>query len=200
MTQHAADYTPPSGGFNADLYAPGKLKPAVHFRLVEELERIAREAGVSVRDIAGHDYFLTEPEVEYLKGFNRVRHTGKLGIIYIGQHDPSVLNRSRSIVGALLRNFISARMAPREVLINSLFGSGGTVRGDLVAVPDFHYQDAPVATRRALSSWIMDRVSRGQQTVLGVPNTKVMNDLFGDAATGYMQHFNVVTGYIKNPE
>jgi hypothetical protein len=198
MTVQTTHLSPPMAG-HADVYAAGKLNPATHFRLVEDLERIAREAGVSPRDITGQDYSLTDVEKKYLIGFKRTHLTGKLGIIYVGQHDPSVLNRSRSIVGALLRNFITARLAPREVLINSLFHNAGKVKADLVAVPDFHYADAPAATRRALSSWIMDRVARGQQTVLGVPNPKVLNELFGDAATGYMQHFEVATGFVHNP-
>ena len=182
-----------------EAYAAGKLLPGVHSRLVEELPRIAHEAGVTRQDITGQLYSLTEVEKGYLQKFRLAGTTGSLGLIYIGAHTPEVTLRGRSICGALLRNFISARFIPREELIETLFNSHiKTPRADLMVVPDFHYGDAPAATKRALASWLIGRTSRGRQTVLGVPSTKVLREIFGDETDMYLKHFTVSQGINQN--
>jgi len=189
MTAHMP---PPAGADH--VFAPGKLLPGVHSRLVMELDRFAEEAGISVADITGANYHLTDVEKQYLRGFRRAHRSGKAGLIYVGQHDPSVLNRCRSVAGALIRNFITVRMVPREVLIDRLF-NGGPLAADCVIVPNFHYEGAPVATRRALASWITERLARGHQTVLGVPSRKALSDVFAEDAQAYLDHFHVVKGF-----
>ena len=145
-------------------YLPGRLVQGVHDPLVAEIDRIANEAGISVRDVTGADYHLTDIELTYLKGFRRVGMTGALGIIYIGQHDPATGLRCRSVCGALLRNFITARLIVREELVSELFDHRRQPNAELVAVPDFAYKDAPPATRRPLPSWIRGRVALRRQT------------------------------------
>lgn len=198
MTQHVQTMLPSLDG-NFDPYQPGMMLPAVHYRIVEELDRIASEAGISPRDITGHDYAMTDAERSYLKGFRRATQNNQLGLIYVGRHDPAVVARCRSICGALIRNFISAQLMPREVLVDALFGNSSKPHAALVAVPDFHYADAPVATRRALASWLLGRVSRGEQTVLGVPNPKVLKELCGDETDAYLDRFSIVHGVAHNP-
>jgi len=183
----------------ADAYEPGKLVPGVHARLVEELERVAHEAGITIQDITGKQYNLTETERAYLQKFRTAGETGSLGLIYVGSHDPEVVLRGRSICGALLRNFIPAKFIPREELIEALFSSKRVPDANCVVVPDFHYGDAPVATKRALSSWLIGRTSRGKQTVLGVPHKKVLKEVFGAEANMYLNHFTVSQGVNHNP-
>lgn len=175
-------------------FAPGKLKPGVHDPLVAELDRIALEAGISTSDVTGATYHITATERDYLTAFRRAGLTGSLGIIYVGQHDPAVVDRCRSVCGALLRNFITARLIVREELVSELFDNRRQPTADLVAVPDFSYKDAPPATRRALSSWLMGRIARGRQTVIGVPDKSAIGDLFGAEAPLYTKHFVVAHG------
>jgi len=177
-----------------DPFAPGRLEPGVHDPLVAEIERIATEAGISPGDITGRDYHLTEFETQYLLGFRRTHKTGKLGLIYIGSHDPGVTDRMRSVCGALLRNFITARLIVREELVTELFDKRRQPSADLVAVPDMSYSEAPAATRRALASWLMGRVARGKQTAFGVPNAAALKDIFGAEAPLYKKHFAVLHG------
>lgn len=183
----------------ADPFGPHtKLVLGVHDPLVRELERVAHEAGVTPADILGTHDHLTQFEKDYLIGFRRTDVTGKLGLIYIGSHSPSVLLRSRSITGALLRNFITARLIVREELVSELFDRRRQPNADLVIVPDFSYADAPAATRRALGSWLMGRIARGRQTVLGVPNKAAISDIFGAEAPLYLQHFDTLHGAISS--
>lgn len=182
----------PFGGH--DPFAPGKLHPGVHDPIVAEIDRIAAEAGITPGDVTGASYALTQLEQAYLLDFRRTHKTGMLGIIYTGQHDPAVADRCRSICGALLRNFITARLIVREELVSELFEHRRQPSADLVAVPDFAYKDAPAATRRALASWLMGRIARGRQTVLGLPDKGAITDLFGAEAPLYLQHFAVHHG------
>jgi len=177
------------------IYDHGKLDPSVHAKLVLDMDRYAAEAGIQVRDITGAAYHLTPIEIEYLTEFRRTQEDGKLGIVYIGAQDPSVSQRSRSIAGALIRNFITANVIPREALLEHLFKGRIGPQGTLVAVPDFHYHDAPAATRRALSSWLMGRASRGKQTVIGVPDNKAKAEIFGSENALYLNNFKIVQGY-----
>lgn len=194
MTMQNPLHPDPHPGPLGDAFGPGKLLPGVHSRLVEELDRVAREAGITVQDITGHHYHLTDIERSYLLDFRRASAGGKLGLIYVGQHDPAVLYRGRSICGALIRNFVPARLIAREELVERLFSSERGPTADCVVVPDFHYGEAPVATRRALASWIAGRIARGGQTVLGVPSTKALKDVFTDDAAVYLNHFTIATG------
>lgn len=191
MTAFPHALAPPG---SSDPYAPGKLRQGVHDTLIAELERIAHEAGITTGDITGATYCLTEFEAEYLTGFRRAGQTGALGIIYTGSHDPAVTERCRSICGALLRNFITARLIVREELVSELFDHRRQPNAALVAVPDFAYKDAPAATRRALASWLMGRIARGRQTILGLPDKSGITDLFGAEAPLYVQHFALLHG------
>lgn len=184
----------PPGGHNP--FAPGKLLPGVHDAIVAEIDRIALEAGITPGDVTGAAYALTQVEQDYLREFRRTHLSGKLGIIYTGQHDPAVSDRCRSICGALLRNFITARLIVREELVSELFEHRRQPSADLVAVPDFSYKDAPAATRRALASWLMGRIARGRQTVLGLPDKSGITDLFGAEAPLYLKHFAVHHGAV----
>lgn len=196
MNTQAHALAPPPGLH--DPFAPGKLHAGVHDPLVAEIERIAHEAGITPADITGAAYALTDFENEYLRAFRRSHKTGRLGLIYVGAHDPAVTERMRSVCGALLRNFITARMIVREELVSELFDKRRQPNADLVAVPDISYSEAPAATRRALSSWLMGRIARGKQTALGVPNKAALNDIFGVEAPTYLNHFSIEYG-VKSP-
>jgi len=175
-------------------FAPGKLRQGIHDPLIKEIDRIAHEAGITPADVTGANYCMTDAEMDYLKGFRRTGETGSLGIIYIGQHDPAVAARCRTVCGALLRNFITARLIVREELVSELFDNRRQPNADLIAVPDFAYKDAPPATRRALSSWLMGRITRGRQTMFGLPDKTALSDLFGSEAAHYTKHFVVKHG------
>jgi len=192
MTAHAHALAPTGAAHSA--FKHGKLVPGFHDPLVQELERIAAEAGITVADVTGELYHLTDFEREYLTGFRRTGKTGKLGLIYIGAHDPSVTLRERSVCGALIRNFIPARLIVREELVSELFDKRRQPDADLVAIPDLSYADAPASTRRAIGSWLMGRMARGRQTVIGVPNKAGLNDIFGAEAPAYTKHFSVLNG------
>lgn len=178
-----------------EIYAGSKLAPGYHDPLVEVITTVARKVGVAVEDITGRRNNLTDFEREWLRGFRRHAASGECGIIYEGRHDPSVYDRCRSVAGALTRNYIEARVVPREELVTELF-AGRRVDADCIIVPDLHYEGANASTRRVLNSWLTGRVLRRAQTVVAVPSRKALSEAIGDDAGDYIKHFRTLTGYI----
>lgn len=177
-----------------DVFAPGKLNPAYHAPLVNELTRFAKEAGIAPRDISGADYYLTEFEIDYLKSFKRLAQEGTAGLLYSGLHDPPVQARMKSAVGAMLRNYLSARFLFRDELVHELWDRRRTPRADMIAVPDLTVDGLPDAPKRAVAAWLMRRVSRGEQTLIGAPNKKLLMQLFGADAPYVSKHFKELIG------
>lgn len=177
------------------IYEGSKLSPEAHSALVDSLSEIARRAGVTPNDVAGREIHLTDFERDYLLAFRRVADAGECGLVYEGRHDPSVIDRCRSAVGALVRNFIDARLVTREELVSELF-AGRRVDAELVAVPDLHYDSANAATRRALNSWLTGRAVRRAQTIVAVPSRRALTESLGPDADDYLRHYRVSTGVV----
>ena len=181
-----------------DVFAPGKLDPRFHAPLVNELTRFSSEAGISPRDVSGADYHLTDFEVSYLKHFRVHAAQGKAGLLYIGVHSPPVQARMKSVCGALLRNYISARLMFRDDLVHTLWDLKRQPKFDLIAVPDLAVDGLPDAPKRAVAAWFMRRLSRGEQTVIGVSSKKVIADLLGPDNDYLKAHFGVLDGAMYN--
>ena len=193
MTAHAHALAPTGA---PDPFAHGKLIPGVHNPLVKDLDRFAAEAGVHPRYVTGADYALTDFERDYLMGFRKAGYSGAAGMVYFGAHAPPVTERMKSAVGALLRNYISARFIMRDELVAELWDNRRTPKADFIAVPDFSLQGLPDAPRRAVAAWAVARMARGQQLALGFADKASFKGTFGDDAGAYMKHFAVLTGNI----
>ena len=180
-----------------DVFEYGKLDRNFHAPLVNELTRFCAEAGVNPRDVSGADYHLTDFEKTYLLSFKTAASEGRAGLLYVGQMDPSVSSRMKSTCGALLRNYVPVRMMYRDELVHELWDLKRTPRFDFIAVPDLAVSGLPDAPKRAVSAWLLRRLSRGQQTAIGVSNKKVLEDLFGGDASLITKHFKALSGVIQ---
>lgn len=178
----------------SDVFAPGKLDPGYHAPLINDLLRFCEEAGVSPRDVTGADYALTEFELHYLKHFNTTVQNGGAGLIYVGAHVPPVQPRMKSLCGAFLRNYRSARFMFRDELVYELWDRKRYPKFDIICVPDFAVNGLNDAPKRAVAAWLSRRVARGEQTALGVSTKNTFNDFLGTDAQHIMQHFSVETG------
>jgi hypothetical protein len=181
-----------------DVFAPGKLCPRYHAPLVNELTRFCREAGISPRDVSGADYHLTDFEIAYLKQYNKRVAEGGAGLLYVGAHDPAVQARMKSVCGAMLRNYKSARLMFRDELVHELWDLKRQPRFDLMAVPDLAVNGLPDAPKRAVAAWLMRRMSRGEQTLIGVTSKKVLTDLFGPDNAYLLSHFDTLHGVMDH--
>lgn len=181
-----------------DVFKPGKLDPAYHAPLVNELTRFATEAGIAPRDVSGADYHLTDDEKSYLKGFRQHAANGCAGIVYVGHHNPPVQSRMRSSCGALLRNYLSARLMFRDELVHELWDKKRHPNFDFVAVPDLAVAGLAEAPKRAVGTWLLRRMSRGEQTAVGVGSKKAMLDLLGPDASALLENFRLIEGVTQN--
>lgn len=180
-----------------DVFKYGKLDRGYHAPLVNELDRFSREAGIHPRYVSGADYALTAFEIDYLKGFRFAAANGGAGLLYVGSHEPPVQERCMSICGALLRNYISARFMLRDELVHELWDRKRYPKFDLMAVPDLAVEGLAEAPKRALAAWLVRRMSRGEQTAVGVPNHKVLKDLLGPDSAYMVTHFKVHKGVMN---
>lgn len=152
-----------------DAYKSGVLKPDVHDRLVADIDRIAQIARVPKKMIwtplsenAGSE------EVAYVTGFRRMSSADKsAGLVYTGPSSP--LTRMQAMCGALVRNFIDARvMTLQEVLGELKFG--GAIDCTCLLIPNFYEgkELSKFISNQAseITSMILARHTAGLQTVL----------------------------------
>lgn len=177
-----------------DVFAPGKLDPGYHAPLINDLTRFAKEAGVTPRDVSGADYAITDFERDYLLRFNEHSGEGVSGVLYVGSHNPPVQARMRSMAGAMLRNYMSARFMLRDELVHELWDRKRHPKFDLILVPDLAVDGLNDAPKRAVAAWLTRRMSRGEQTAIGVPSKKVLIDLFGPDSVYVTSHFKSLAG------
>ena len=65
----------------ADPFAPGKLVRGVHDKLVIEIRRFATEAGISYKDITGHEHYLQKLETDFLLNYSQHLRDGSYHIV-----------------------------------------------------------------------------------------------------------------------
>jgi len=163
----------------AQAYASGVLVPEEHYRLVEDLDRVAADAGVLPGDVCSRlSERCHEVQVEFVREFRRWRG---VGLIYEGNW-PDLDLEARAMVGALVRNFIPARFVLAEDLVSRLF-DGEEFDHDALFIPDFAEQGARVTAARSqmVGGLIGKRLSGGLKTVLGAASMPVVQTGYGDS-------------------
>jgi hypothetical protein len=99
----------------ADPYAAGVLLPQIHSQLVRDMIAIARDAAIQPDWISSPlKNACGTAEITWVKRFKFHAHEGHTGLCFIGKNPKvnSIEDRMSAIAGALVRNFIRARMRP----------------------------------------------------------------------------------------
>ena len=122
----------------ADPYATGILFPDHHDRLVADLDRYARDAGIQPRCIWTPLPKNGEDEAEYVRRFHFHKVEGvKQGICYVRATptgDPE--ERMSLLAGALVRNFIRARVMTLHSVLE-IVNDGGDPQATALLIPNF---------------------------------------------------------------
>lgn len=174
-----------------DPYASGVLDEDVHGQLVRDIDRIARDAGIAKSWIwtpAGK--VLSEAEVSWLKKF---RSDERCGLAYVGS-DFEVETRMSAIAGALTRNFIRSRVMTANAVIDAM-SEGDLPPLTCLLIPNF-FADGGQPTWRVnlLYDLLLDRMAKGQKTVLGITSLKDMEASYGSPVRKFVQaHYQLVT-------
>lgn len=138
-------------------YADGVLDRVEHARLVADLDAFAERAGVPPEAICQHlGAYAGAEESDWVLEFLRRRRAPHPGLVWLGTWS-DVQRRCVGIAGALVRNFVDARVASLADLV----------------------EDPPVATvlllpatrgpqwqRDVLAGVLVERASRGVSTLL----------------------------------
>ncbi len=168
-------------------YDPGILQPDLHGRLVQDITRICETAGIRPRYLThSMQGVCTEEEIEWVRSFNSHEADGiPGGLYYVGlETGKAVDQRMMAMAGALIRNFIDARvMTVHDAVESYRFGRHCSV----LLIPNFYIGAkkgggvlfAPQVS--VLCSMIDERFRKSLRTVLYVENENAMEDMYGTA-------------------
>ena len=183
-----------------DPYASGVLSKEHHDRLVAGIEGFARDAGIqpkwiwtALANTCGPD------EVDYVRKFKRHQAGGEVhGLCYLRKsRDAAPEVRMAAIAGALVRNFVRARVMTLGTVLD-LLAAGEPVEATCLLIPNFFVaktQGGTIAPWQvsALYDLMTHRGSMGLQTVIAASSIAEMGSEYGSAFTAMVRnHFNVV--------
>jgi hypothetical protein len=168
-----------------DPFAGGVLVEGMHDTLVANLSNFAATAGIHVSRIctplAGH---CSEVESEYICHFNKYRVAGVLsGLCYTGKSVVDAEDHMASLAGALVRNFVGAKVATVGKVLD-LLATGGDLSIACLLIPNFFVSKA---NGGGVSPWqipllldmLMDRRQRQLQTVIYASSFEMLDKEYG---------------------
>jgi hypothetical protein len=175
-------------------YQTGVLNPEVHARLVADIDRIALDAGIPKRWIwTPVADVLEDHEVEWLRTFRRQEKAGRA---YIGlSFTPDLETRMAAMAGALVRNFIRARVMTANQVIDAL-ADKAMPHLTCLLIPNLYAESGQPQWRvNLLHDLLIDRRNRELQTVVGVTSVKDLERDYGASMASFIKsHYTPVKG------
>jgi hypothetical protein len=171
-----------------DPYASGVLTPEHHERLVADLPAFARDAGIQPRWISMPLADTCGPaEVEYARKFRHHLADGEVqGLCYVRtSKDVDVAPRMAALAGALVRNFVRARVMTVGTVLDAM-AHGEPPEATCLLIPNFFL---PKSAGGTIASWqvsalfdlLSQRGAAGVQTVIYAANVAALNKEYGTA-------------------
>lgn len=163
----------------------GILDAEVHKNLIQGITSVTTRSNVPehyiINSMKGNT---TEKDMAWVMGFPRVSQSGKSGYLVQGE---SIETRCLYIGGALIRNYIDAVVMPLSAMLD-----GDPIDPTVLIIPNF-YSD--LGETKAPPSWkiqimydfLIQRITSGKQTVLGVSNVKSMTASYGNLLSSHIQ-------------
>ena len=182
-----------------DPYASGVLRKDVHSRLVADLPNVARDASIVPswiwKPLAKS---VGETELDYVVKFRQHRADRTGGLCYVGRKPSAAVDdRMSAIVGALIRNFVRARVMTVEQALD--MSEAGGIPHTCIAIPNFFIEKSLGGGKMAdwklglLMDLLMQRRIAGQQTLLYVSDLDAMATEYGSAFSAFVsKHYIAV--------
>lgn len=187
---------------STDPWASGVLKKEVHHRLVASLDVIARQAMIQPRWIYTP---LAETcgasEVDYVRRFKFHQHEGIAGLAIVGEQPASsVENRMSAMAGALLRNFIDARVMTLGSFVEAAEDDDVPL-SSCVLIPNFCVGVSPKAKGGSKGAWqiasLLDalilRQTQGLQTVIYANSLEAIGTEYGVAVKNHVANHYAIS-------
>lgn len=181
-----------------DPYAFGVLQKDHHAQLVADLSGYAKDAGIQPLWICkALPSSISSAERDYLRGFRRHAEEGISGLVLHGKNTGDVEARMSAMAGALVRNFIRARVMTLGTMID-LLAKGEMPDIAALLVPNFFLSVAEGGTVapwqvNALFDYLTYRHVSGMQTVLYVSDLSLLGKEYGMAFKSHIE-----THYLKS--
>ena len=184
---------------NADPYASGVLQEAHHARLVANLDGFARDAGIQPFWIwTPLAKTVGETEIEYISDFRRHRVEGLVqGLCYVRETAKAEPEKHMAaLAGALVRNFIRARMMTLGSVLDTL-SKHEEIEATCLLIPNFHLskdEGGNIASWQVqhLHDLLVQRGQSGLQTVVYTSDMTVLRKDYG-LAIGRLIENNYIT-------
>lgn len=184
-----------------DPWENGVLNREAHARLVQKKDDFAADAGIPSNFIWAPMAQVNPSTMEqhWIRKFRQHRQEGYSGLIFLGvQFDPTLEVRMCGIAGALLRNFIRARVMSMETVYQTM-RVGETPEATCLLLPTF--ADASPQDRKAgsVSDLLMERWNTpASQTVVCAPSYDHIGTVYGSFVRDHIRaHYLVVQGAKK---
>lgn len=174
------------------VYEAGILDPGVHGRMLMDLDRVTTQAGIPVSAIwTPLSKVCTLPvEIQWTKRFWLHAQSGVSGLLYLGTgFQPPVIERFFALAGALVRNFVDARVMTVQDVIERRSG-GDPMLFSALLIPNFclggNVGKLTDWKMSELSGLLLERFSAGKQTVLYAESEQALS-VYG---TVFVEHLN----------
>ena len=173
----------------------GILNEVEHARIIADMDRIALLGGIQPKFL----YESMKPycgllEVEWVQKFQTYRVKGLHGLILEGVDNPDV--KCQAIAGALIRNYIDARVIP----LNALFDmkeEGGVPSPTVLLIPNLFvcsYGKTVTAWKmQIIYDLLLSRAIKNKPSVLWIESMAKLQEQWGKPFHDFLSNFKIVT-------
>jgi hypothetical protein len=163
------------------------LDPLRHARIVQDLEGVCSRAGITRQALTGSAVeHCSEQELAWLRDYHTNVDAGNLGLRLLGKNG---LNRCMALTGALVRNYIDARVRTVDQLIED------PVDATVLCCPNFYLQgqkNMPAWRVQKLYDILLERLKSGHSTVVWLDDANGVKD-YGSAMADLLLGFQSCT-------
>jgi hypothetical protein len=168
---------------NVNMNDLGILDKDHHARIIQDVTGVCETANIQVRYLTTSMVpYCTADDVLWVKNFwhRKQRPAGWPGIVYIGV--PSAPTRFNAICGALLRNYLDARVLPFNILLDS-YENGAVLNPHVLLMPNAYLTASgkaiPSYRSQLLLEILMTRAAQDRPSILYVESLVGLRTVYG---------------------
>jgi hypothetical protein len=163
------------------------LDPVAHDRLIKDIAHVSAVANIPQAFIQQSIVGVCDPtEIQWVKKFRMYRET-RAGLVLQSKTEAEV--HCMAICGALVRNFIDARVVSLSTLLEGA-KTGNAPDPTVLIIPNFFQEslgkNLPAWRVAELYDLLLSRYTAGRPTVVAIDNMDAMGAAYGSSFT---QHF-----------
>lgn len=160
------------------------LAKSAHSELIRDVAMYARLAGIRRewlwQPLADH---VGANEIQFISSYRRLRDRGVKGLLYVGASN-GVNDRMQALTGALVRNFIDARVRPTSQAITRIgpIEESPPAACSVLFLPDLCVGpgDQPDWFVREVVAMFMEREAAGKQTIAYIRSLEMVKKVYGE--------------------